>query len=102
MIQYSSRGLSGAAFLLFTVKGSVFPRALLWGIPNAVAAFFVHMYLREYLSVFAGFNDMWSGYTVLLGFLIVFRNSHGHARFWESATLMQQLQGEWKNAINSV
>lgn len=100
MIHYSTSGL--ALSLLFKVEGSVFPKALVWGLPNAVMTFFIHRYLREYLGDLDGFEGMWSGFTVLLGFLIVFRNGQAYSRFWEGATLIQQMQGEWINAISSV
>merc|ERR1740121_2637225 len=100
MIQYSS-GVLGICFV-FQVEGSVFPKAFVWGLPAAFTCFMVHTYLREHLMDFEGFDKMWSGYTFVLGFLIVFRNSHGYARFWESATLIQQMRGEWMNAVSSV
>ena len=32
-----------------------------------------------------GLDTIWSGYTFILGFLIVFRSNQAYSRFWESA-----------------
>merc|ERR1719345_532790 len=49
-----------------------------------------------------GVEVLWSGYTFVLGFLIVFRNNQAYSRFWEGATLFQQVRGEWLNATSSL
>lgn len=46
--------------------------------------------------------SMWSGYTAVLGFLMVFRNNQAYHRFWEGAALTQQVRGEWLNAVSSL
>lgn len=33
-----------------------------------------------------GLDTIWSGYTFILGFLIVFRSNQAYSRFWESAS----------------
>merc|ERR1740138_1615055 len=47
-----------------------------------------------------GVEVLWSGYTFVLGFLVVFRNNQAYSRFWEGATLINQVRGEWFNAIS--
>eukprot|EP00930_Biecheleria_cincta_P080003 TRINITY_DN6806_c0_g2_i1.p1 TRINITY_DN6806_c0_g2~~TRINITY_DN6806_c0_g2_i1.p1 ORF type:complete len:614 (-),score=83.83 TRINITY_DN6806_c0_g2_i1:76-1671(-) len=49
-----------------------------------------------------GTGVMWSGYTAVLGFLVVFRNNQAYSRFWEGATLVNQTRGEWFNAVSSL
>merc|ERR1719189_2439908 len=75
---------------------------MMWSLPMAVLAYFLQLYCRPALAGMEGFDELWAGYTSALGFLIVFRNSHGYARFWEGAALVQQMRGEWMNAISSV
>ncbi|CAE8714198.1 unnamed protein product, partial [Polarella glacialis] len=40
-------------------------------------------------------EDIWSGYTFVLGFLIVFRNNQAYNRFWEGTSLTKQMKGQW-------
>jgi len=49
-----------------------------------------------------GVEVIWSGYTFVLGFLVVFRNNQAYSRFWEGATLISQVRGEWFNAVSSL
>ncbi|CAE8633579.1 unnamed protein product [Polarella glacialis] len=42
-----------------------------------------------------GIEDIWSGYTFVLGFLIVFRNNQAYNRFWEGTSLTKQMKGQW-------
>lgn len=104
MIQYDS-GTWGIAFM-FSLKGSVFPKATCWALPNAIMAVLLHMYLHpledEEDHQMMGVQMLWSGYTFVLGFLLVFRNSQAYNRFWEGCTLINQVKGEWFNAISSL
>jgi len=99
MIEYDP-GTFGIAFV-FRLRGSVFPKGVMWALPSAVLAVVFHMYMPEELSL-EGVDEIWSGYTFVLGFLIVFRNSQAYSRFWEGATLIQQTRGEWFNAVSSL
>ena len=42
-------------------------------------------------------NSVWSSYSFVLSFLVVFRNNQAYSRFWEGATLMNEMRGEWLN-----
>jgi len=42
-----------------------------------------------------------ASYNFVLGFLVVFRSQQAYSRFWEGATIVQQVRGEWFNAISS-
>lgn len=48
-----------------------------------------------------GLGYFWSGYTVTLSFLIVFRNNLAYNRYWEGAMSMAAIRGEWLNATSS-
>uniref|UniRef100_A0A7S4UWY7 Bestrophin homolog n=1 Tax=Alexandrium monilatum TaxID=311494 RepID=A0A7S4UWY7_9DINO len=105
MIKYDP-GNFGLMFI-FGYKGSVFPKALVWAIPNAVLALLLHMYMRQDqvygnpLSM-TGVEKLWAGYSSVLGFLVVFRNNQAYTRFWEGATLINQVRGEWFNAVSTL
>eukprot|EP00930_Biecheleria_cincta_P100679 TRINITY_DN92291_c0_g1_i1.p1 TRINITY_DN92291_c0_g1~~TRINITY_DN92291_c0_g1_i1.p1 ORF type:complete len:520 (-),score=73.27 TRINITY_DN92291_c0_g1_i1:102-1661(-) len=108
------RAQEGLCRLLFRCDGSVFIKALYWSIPNtifagslALALWFFDSQLHaldknEISRQIPGVNILWSGYTFVLGFLIVFRNNQAYTRFWEGASLIQQVRGEWFNACSSL
>jgi len=110
MIKYDPGNMG----LLFVIqwKGSVFPKAMVWAIPNAIVAVLLHMYARQEqagddgggggLLDLTGVNLVWGGYTSVLGFLVVFRNNQAYTRFWEGATLINQVRGEWFNAVSTL
>eukprot|EP00927_Polykrikos_kofoidii_P063369 TRINITY_DN5818_c0_g1_i1.p1 TRINITY_DN5818_c0_g1~~TRINITY_DN5818_c0_g1_i1.p1 ORF type:complete len:620 (-),score=107.74 TRINITY_DN5818_c0_g1_i1:47-1681(-) len=45
-------------------------------------------------------TNVLSGFTFILGFLVVFRSSQAYSRWWEGGTLLQQLRGEWFNSYS--
>lgn len=104
MIAYDA-GKWGLGFI-FSVKGSMFPKTILVAFPNAVLAFVLHWFLHPTTTLeednhqMTGVEVLWSGYTFVLGFLVVFRNNQAYSRFWEGATLINQVRGEWFNAIS--
>eukprot|EP00928_Gymnodinium_smaydae_P096599 TRINITY_DN8569_c0_g1_i1.p1 TRINITY_DN8569_c0_g1~~TRINITY_DN8569_c0_g1_i1.p1 ORF type:complete len:496 (-),score=51.52 TRINITY_DN8569_c0_g1_i1:198-1685(-) len=104
MIDYNPREW-GICFI-FALRGSVLPRAVALALPNAAIAALLHTYMskEEVLKNWDmdGFEKIWSGYTFVLGFLLVFRNSQAYTRFWEGSTLIQQVRGEWFNAYSSL
>mmetsp|Transcript_54911 Transcript_54911/g.147011 ORF Transcript_54911/g.147011 Transcript_54911/m.147011 type:complete len:570 (-) Transcript_54911:44-1753(-) len=105
MIKYNT-GRFGLAFIL-RCTGSVFPKATLMALPNAILVFFMHRYARfsqedGNLMNMDGVELLWAGYTSVLSLLIVFRNNQAYTRFWEGATLINQVRGEWFNAISSL
>lgn len=99
MIDYNP-GTWGILFI-FQLTGSVFPKALPWAVLNAVCGALLSELLPNDLD-FEGFDIMWSSYTFVLGFLIVFRNNQAYTRFWEGGTLVNQMRGEWMNATSSL
>mmetsp|Transcript_112983 Transcript_112983/g.243392 ORF Transcript_112983/g.243392 Transcript_112983/m.243392 type:complete len:485 (-) Transcript_112983:46-1500(-) len=102
MIHYH-QGRWGPWGILFICRssGSVIPQALVWAVPSAIFAGYLH--LDGYGDVrIEGVGELWSGYTFILGFLLVFRNNQAYSRFWEGATLIQQVRGEWFNAVSSL
>lgn len=88
-------------------QGSVFPKALMWAIPNAILAITLRLSFEREKEEgqplnMDGVTLLWSGYTSVLGFLVVFRNNQAYTRFWEGATLINQVRGEWFNAVSTL
>lgn len=92
--------------LIFRVRGSVFPRAVLFAGPSAGLTLLAGYMYRDVYELepwdLSGFSAVWSGFTFVLGFLVVFRTQQAYARYWEGATLLRQCRGEWFNATSSV
>ncbi|CAE8734720.1 unnamed protein product [Polarella glacialis] len=53
----------------------------------------------EYMN---GMKDIWSGYSFVLGFVIVFRNNQAYSRFWEGTSLTKEMTGQWYVAFSNV
>eukprot|EP00930_Biecheleria_cincta_P033989 TRINITY_DN23522_c0_g1_i1.p1 TRINITY_DN23522_c0_g1~~TRINITY_DN23522_c0_g1_i1.p1 ORF type:complete len:540 (-),score=69.79 TRINITY_DN23522_c0_g1_i1:179-1798(-) len=104
MIDYNT-GTWGISFI-FTLRGSVFPKAFCIALPNAAIAALLSILVfgdeAGKIDSFNGIDEVWSGYTFVLGFLIVFRNNQAYSRFWEGVTLTNQIKGEWFNSISSL
>mmetsp|Transcript_70643 Transcript_70643/g.169290 ORF Transcript_70643/g.169290 Transcript_70643/m.169290 type:complete len:539 (-) Transcript_70643:215-1831(-) len=107
MINYST-GTWGLAFML-QLRGSVFPKAVVWALPAAICAIFWNVYLRRSQgdSTFDDNNGsfaitMLNSYNTVLAFLLVFRSQLAYSRWWEGGALLQQLRGEWFNAYSSL
>jgi len=50
----------------------------------------------------ANLLSIWSSYSFILSFLVVFRNNQAYSRFWEGASLMNEMRGEWLNVCTSL
>lgn len=98
MIEYEP-GTWGLRFI-FRIKGSVLQKALAFGIPSSIVAVILNIFAPR--VDIEGVDTVWSNYTFVLGFLIVFRNNLAYSRFWEGASLIQQVRGEWLNAVSSL
>eukprot|EP00929_Paragymnodinium_shiwhaense_P107059 TRINITY_DN7304_c0_g1_i1.p1 TRINITY_DN7304_c0_g1~~TRINITY_DN7304_c0_g1_i1.p1 ORF type:complete len:595 (+),score=120.07 TRINITY_DN7304_c0_g1_i1:65-1849(+) len=91
--------------LVCRLKGSVFPRALPWAISGALLAFCIRFFFAETLNEEVGtvsIGQIWSNYNFVLGFLLVFRTTQAYNRFWQGATNLQQVRGEWMNMTSSL
>lgn len=92
--------------IIFRVWGSVFPKAFKFSAPATIAAvilklLFTHVYGTTDLTESVGSNVGLAGYggfTAVLGFLLVFRNSQAYNRYWEGKTLIHQMRSEWFEA----
>merc|ERR1719195_1646595 len=79
------------------------------GLPCAVCAAMLKVLIDlEYVEVLSSRDSIlretqaWSGFSFLVGFLIVFRTSQAYSRFWEGCTASHQMRAEWFDACSSV
>lgn len=108
MILYDS-GYWNIRFV-FSYRGSVFPRAVAWSFPAALISVGCVFALREWNQGTDATSDaqlkngmtIWSSYNAVLAFLLVFRTQQAYGRFWEGSTLLQEVRGEWFNAVSSL
>eukprot|EP00927_Polykrikos_kofoidii_P086370 TRINITY_DN9651_c0_g2_i1.p1 TRINITY_DN9651_c0_g2~~TRINITY_DN9651_c0_g2_i1.p1 ORF type:complete len:603 (-),score=120.71 TRINITY_DN9651_c0_g2_i1:49-1791(-) len=85
---------------VFRCHGSVFPKAVCWAIPSSILS--VVVYFTVDTEPDRNVSTIWSSFCFVLGFLIVFRSQQAYSRFWEGTTLLNQVRGEWFNAISSL
>eukprot|EP00928_Gymnodinium_smaydae_P053575 TRINITY_DN37537_c0_g1_i1.p1 TRINITY_DN37537_c0_g1~~TRINITY_DN37537_c0_g1_i1.p1 ORF type:complete len:518 (-),score=52.31 TRINITY_DN37537_c0_g1_i1:101-1591(-) len=86
------------------MQGSVFPKSCLVAVPStllAVGLAFFFEYSDYKLPVLEN-SAAYSSFTFVVGFLLVFRTQTAYSRFWEGATFMQQLRGQWVGAFGSL
>merc|ERR1739838_411426 len=47
-------------------------------------------------------TQAWSGFSFLVGFLIIFRTSQAYARFWDGCKSTHQMRAEWYDACSAL
>lgn len=105
MIEYD-----GGQFQLAIVcqlHGSVFPKACVFAVPATLVAIVFHIMTKDVEEFKLDLTIMensaaYSGFSFVVGFLLVFRTSQAYTRFWEGTTLMQLLRGQWVGAFSSI
>lgn len=104
MIFYKNSGISFVAKLC-QMRGSVFPFALKLAVPVSTVAFFLKIF-DEKLGLAGGGvlndNSVWSGFTFLVGFLVIFRTSQAYDRFWSGCTATLLMRAEWFDACSAL
>jgi len=92
--------------VLLQLQGSVFPKAMLFAVPCALISAFLKMFsLRYALGDFVEvFNDSaaFSGFSLVLGFLFVFRTNIAYNRYWEGVTAGHRMCAEWLDAASNI
>lgn len=93
--------------LRFVIRcsGSVIPKGLIWAVPSAVFATVLHRFLESIGvkdNIVEQDGQIWTTFYYVLGVLLVFRTNQAYSRYWEGATLLQQVRGEWFNAASSL
>eukprot|EP00928_Gymnodinium_smaydae_P062319 TRINITY_DN46216_c0_g1_i1.p1 TRINITY_DN46216_c0_g1~~TRINITY_DN46216_c0_g1_i1.p1 ORF type:complete len:519 (+),score=93.60 TRINITY_DN46216_c0_g1_i1:98-1654(+) len=103
MIRYNS-GYS----ILWQFSGSVFPYAFKIAFAStliAVGLGFARLEVAALQHVFEVYeisDKVYTSFTSLLGFLIIFRTSIAYSRFWDGATLTHQMSGDWFESASSL
>eukprot|EP00927_Polykrikos_kofoidii_P022092 TRINITY_DN20703_c0_g1_i1.p1 TRINITY_DN20703_c0_g1~~TRINITY_DN20703_c0_g1_i1.p1 ORF type:complete len:609 (+),score=80.01 TRINITY_DN20703_c0_g1_i1:86-1912(+) len=83
-------------------KGSVFPKSFLIAIPCAgLAGMFKYSEFVTDNGVLLN-STAWSGFSFLVGFLVVFRTSQAYSRFWDGATATHRMRAEWCDAASAI
>lgn len=112
MITYERGGIH-FVLKLFRWRGSVFPFSFCVAFPCAAITAAIKICIDEgyipYLEnedspgkAIMTDNIAFSGFSFLVGFLIVFRTSQAYARFWDGCTSTHQMRAEWFDACSSV
>jgi len=112
MIQYERGGIN-YILKIFKRGGSVFPFALCVSAPSALLCGLVKwLTLEEHFPDLLSWMDdpfavmresqAWSGFSVLVGFLVVFRTSQAYNRFWDGCTSTHQMRAEWFDACSAL
>jgi len=108
MIHYD--GGAYGILLLLRCKGSVFAKGVRMSLPSSLFAIGSNFFWKYCAasgvtpdsSSATEFNLIWSGYTFILGFLIVFRSQLAYSRFWEGAVCLSKVQATWTNAVSNL
>lgn len=93
---------------LLACGGSVVPAAARWAVLSGTTACvvslaFTYAGVQEMVvDQLGGLGMIWAGFTAVLGMMVAFRNNQAYARFWEGASLVSQMRGEWLNATSSL
>lgn len=113
MIIYKTRGRH--YFLkTFQLRGSVFPFSVRMALPSAIITTILKWAIDQgYNMNWMGLgensqvqmlkdNAAWSGFTFLVGFLVVFRTSQAYNRFWDGCTYTHKMRAEWFDACSAI
>eukprot|EP00404_Azadinium_spinosum_P058988 CAMPEP_0180702846 /NCGR_PEP_ID=MMETSP1038_2-20121128/6327_1 /TAXON_ID=632150 /ORGANISM="Azadinium spinosum, Strain 3D9" /LENGTH=581 /DNA_ID=CAMNT_0022734613 /DNA_START=15 /DNA_END=1760 /DNA_ORIENTATION=+ len=89
------------------MQGSVFPKAVMYALPSALLAFGLKFAQQEEYITLQGTeilsqNNVYSGFTFVLGFSLVFRTSQAYSRYWTAATSVHEMGSEWVDACASL
>lgn len=108
MIVYQRSGIYYILHL-FQTAGSVFPSALIVALPCALLTGLMRHFINTGLLGYLEDEDSvlketqaWSGFSFLVGFLIVFRTSQAYSRFWDGCTETHRMRAEWYDAASAL
>jgi hypothetical protein len=91
-------------FTFWSIRGSIFPKALAYALPSAISAFLLKHFdvLGGKDLLTTGNGTIYSGFTFVLGFILVFRTSQSYNRYWLAATAVHTMRAEWFDACGSL
>lgn len=112
MIEYNRRNTFRSLLSIFQLRGSVFPFAVRIALPCTILTGIFEWLSESNLISFVepspddskimGESAVWSGFTSLVGFAVVFRTSIAYARFWDGASATHQMRAEWFDACSAI
>jgi len=105
MIRYDE-GRWSIAFA-FQWEGTVIDRACVMAIPCALVSVALHTWMAQYpesAGQLAEHMDanVFSGFSFVLGFLIVFRTQKAYDRWWSAGAALNEVRADWFNAYSSL
>jgi len=102
MIRYTTGGCIQPVAHIFTMQGSVVPKAAGWAFCSGCAAVFVNlMYFDEdNAEMMKRVATVWFSFSFLLSFLVVFRTQSAYNRYWEGASTLHSVKGDFVNAAS--
>eukprot|EP00929_Paragymnodinium_shiwhaense_P120965 TRINITY_DN93055_c0_g1_i1.p1 TRINITY_DN93055_c0_g1~~TRINITY_DN93055_c0_g1_i1.p1 ORF type:complete len:558 (-),score=91.25 TRINITY_DN93055_c0_g1_i1:214-1887(-) len=101
MISYRRGGVY-ALLNVFKLKGSVFPQSAMVALPCMILSGLMEYYdVTDEDSVLLNPTN-WSGFTFLVGFLVVFRTSQAYARFWDGAAATHRMRADFLGAAQAL
>lgn len=92
---------------IWSLKGSVFPRACAYAVPAGILASSFKL-LENYEVIGSEWffilenNAAYSGFSFVVGFLLIFRTSQAYSRFWDGATKVNEMRSKWCDAFSSL
>jgi len=103
MITYHEGYFGISPDLLFRLRGSVVPKSLIWALPAMASGMGLFFYWGGVDNEASNsVSQAWTGYSFILGFLIVYRMQVSYNRFWEACSLTNEMRGEWIDAYCSL
>lgn len=91
------------------IHGSVFPKAFAIAMLPTILAVGVSFLISDTVEspypfqlVILENSAVYSSFSFVIGFLLVFRTQTAYSRFWEGTTLVQVLRGVWVGAFGSI
>merc|ERR1719408_149672 len=98
MIRYASGGCLSPVLHVFSLEGSVIPKAVGWAMVSSATAVFVNLQFYDADSAENLIASTWFSYSFLLSFLVVFRTQSAYSRYWEGASTLHAVKGDFINA----
>lgn len=83
---------------LFKLRGSLFPVSFLVALPATLFAGILKFYGQVAPTDIFNDNTAWSGFTFLVGFLVIFRTSQAYSKFGDGCRSTHAMRAEWIDA----
>jgi len=101
MIDYDQRSWGGLG-LICKLEGSVYGRVVWPTIFSSLVIIIVkgldYFYDLQPMSIF-NHPNVYQTYTIVLGFVVVFRCNLAYGRFWEGRSMLELMSSKWSDAV---